>query len=292
MSAQQRRPLPKIQFRVLIIGRANAGKTSILQRVCETTESPIIYGWYSDLLATADLWASVANTGLRMRSFFPITTVTFFMILGDLRSENELEIVQNFVRQKSGEKRLMSRLHAIWYCIPMDNQRPELDLKYFKDICPDKNVPVIGVFTKYDQFVRNIKMELEDHGDPTQLGHLKAAEICFQERYLCHLGDEAKFVQLEKMHKTNGCCKDLIEKTAGALNKDVVTLMLISVQRSNLELSVKLAVESVLTCMEHNEESIVHQCLLPFPYIWVSGSAFLWVFFVFAYPVSFWLSSL
>jgi len=32
-----------IKFRVLIIGRANAGKTSILQRVCDTTESPEIY---------------------------------------------------------------------------------------------------------------------------------------------------------------------------------------------------------------------------------------------------------
>jgi hypothetical protein len=31
------------RFRVLIIGRANAGKTSILQRVCDTTESPEIY---------------------------------------------------------------------------------------------------------------------------------------------------------------------------------------------------------------------------------------------------------
>ena len=35
--------VPKIPFRVLIMGRANAGKTTILQRVCETTESPIIY---------------------------------------------------------------------------------------------------------------------------------------------------------------------------------------------------------------------------------------------------------
>jgi hypothetical protein len=51
---------------------------------------------------------------------------------------------------------LKDRLHAIWfvlldtynckfikflvrYCIPMDNVRPELDLKYFDDICPDKN---------------------------------------------------------------------------------------------------------------------------------------------------------
>ena len=37
------RQLPKIKFRVLIIGRANAGKTSLLQRVCDTTDSPVIY---------------------------------------------------------------------------------------------------------------------------------------------------------------------------------------------------------------------------------------------------------
>ena len=40
---QPPRRLPKIKFRVLIIGRANAGKTSILQRVCDTTESPVVY---------------------------------------------------------------------------------------------------------------------------------------------------------------------------------------------------------------------------------------------------------
>jgi len=32
-----------VKFSVLIIGRANAGKTSILQRVCDTTESPEVY---------------------------------------------------------------------------------------------------------------------------------------------------------------------------------------------------------------------------------------------------------
>ena len=44
MDNQQRpRPIPDINFRVLIIGRANSGKTSILQRVCDTTGSPVIY---------------------------------------------------------------------------------------------------------------------------------------------------------------------------------------------------------------------------------------------------------
>jgi len=35
--------VPDVTFRVLIIGRANAGKTSILQGVCDTTDSPEVY---------------------------------------------------------------------------------------------------------------------------------------------------------------------------------------------------------------------------------------------------------
>ena len=73
-------------------------------------------------------------------------------------SVDELKIVQKFVKHKSREKRLKDRLHAIWfvlscicsrkfprswslfrYCIPMDNDRPLLDLKHFGEICPDNN---------------------------------------------------------------------------------------------------------------------------------------------------------
>jgi GTPase SAR1 family protein len=42
-TVQTPRRIPNLQFRVLVMGRANAGKTSILQRVCDTTESPTIY---------------------------------------------------------------------------------------------------------------------------------------------------------------------------------------------------------------------------------------------------------
>ena len=45
------------------------------------------------------------------------------------------------------------------------------------------------------------------------------------------------------MHQPDGSCKNLIENTAEALKDNVVALMLLAVQRSNLELSVKLAVE-------------------------------------------------
>jgi hypothetical protein len=49
-------------------------------------------------------------------------------------------------------------------------------------------------------------------------------------------------VLLVEMHKPNAQCSGLVEETAGALNNDVVALMLLAVQRSNLELSVKMAV--------------------------------------------------
>ena len=43
MGTKRTRRISDLQFRVLVIERANAGKISILQRVCETTESPKIY---------------------------------------------------------------------------------------------------------------------------------------------------------------------------------------------------------------------------------------------------------
>ncbi|KAJ8593977.1 hypothetical protein M405DRAFT_730489, partial [Rhizopogon salebrosus TDB-379] len=31
------------RFRILVVGRANAGKTTLLQRICNTTEKPKIF---------------------------------------------------------------------------------------------------------------------------------------------------------------------------------------------------------------------------------------------------------
>jgi hypothetical protein len=43
------------------------------------------------------------------------------------------------------------------------------------------------------------------------------------------------------MHMQKSRCNDLIEKTAAALNQDIVALMLLAVQRDNIQLSVKAA---------------------------------------------------
>ena len=217
----------------------------------------------------------------------------------------------------------------------MDNQRPELDLKHLGDICPDKSgafswnadpcgrewlthqfqVPVIVVFTKYDQFLRNVKIHLEDFGKIND-DVSGVAGRQFKEHYLHRLGG-VRFVRLEstfcikfgsrvlmllkEMHKPEmrSGCHALLKETVEVLNGDAVTLMLLAAQRSNLELSVSVAVkrwvsrgiEKGYTLTRHWSASriglnnditrdLIKTCLFAFPQIWASplfyfGSSFL-----------------
>ena len=105
--------------------------------------------------------------------------------------------------------------HIQRFCVPMDGDRPGLDLKLYKDICPDPNgtlsrtimrlefmyhfeVPVIAVFTKYDHFMRNVRMAVLD--DPDEYPDTTVSEVAerrFQEHYLRPLSDDVVFVRLE-----------------------------------------------------------------------------------------------
>ena len=123
--------------------------------------------------------------------------------------------------------------HFLRYCVPMDNQRPQLDLKFYKDICPDENgeslrtfmtvfdtfleVPVIVVFTKHDQFLRNVEMHLFDYPDEyPDSGVSEAAKNQFREHYLHPLGDNIKYVRLESKFgvKYGDCMLMLCERDA------------------------------------------------------------------------------
>ena len=100
----------------------------------------------------------------------------------------------------------------------MDNHRPLLDLKYFNDICADKNgvscfccdsvccfqwsmtVPIIAVFTKYDQFKLNVELKLEDKGkDPLPEVIEEKAKELFQAEYLGMISGQPRYITLESM---------------------------------------------------------------------------------------------
>jgi hypothetical protein len=59
-------------------------------------------------------------------------------------------------------------------------------------------VPVIAVFTKYEQFLLNVKMDVLD--DPDKYLNRSVSEVAkerFQEHYLSPLGEDVRYVQLE-----------------------------------------------------------------------------------------------
>ena len=59
-------------------------------------------------------------------------------------------------------------------------------------------VPVIAVFTKYDQFLRNVTMDVLDYPDRyLDRSVSEVAKELFQEHYLGPLGDDIGYVQLE-----------------------------------------------------------------------------------------------
>ncbi|KAF8264780.1 hypothetical protein EI94DRAFT_1737693 [Lactarius quietus] len=282
MDAEQTRRLPKFRFRVLVVGRANAGKTSILQRVCETTESPTIYREGEEVKLEPSM-----NRGEHKIDdelvFSNCPGYIFHDSMGiESGSIDEVEILKDFIQRKCAEKRLRDKLHAIWYCVPMDGHRPGLDLKYHDKICADPNVPLIVVFTKYDQFLRNVKMDVSDYPDnyPDSDSDVSAevAEKRFQDHYLCPLGNDAKYVRLAKMHVKDSRCDGLVEETAAALNEDTVALMLLAVQRGNIELSVKTSLSRVHRLTGFEVEQVIRACLAPFPYLWASVYKLLWTF--------------
>jgi hypothetical protein len=58
-------------------------------------------------------------------------------------------------------------------------------------------VPVIAVFTKYDQFKRNIRMKLEDESCDLDLDFNAEVEDKFKEHYLDGLNRPPPFIRLE-----------------------------------------------------------------------------------------------
>ena len=119
---------------------------------------------------------------------------------------------------------------------------------------------MIAVFTKYDQFRRDIRIQIQDqHRDPSILD--AEVERVFNKHYLAGLTGPSPLIRLEsedfddhrdmyytklspaEMHKPSQQCNELVEITANALSDIVVSLMLLTIQRyHNLELSINYAI--------------------------------------------------
>ncbi|KAG2366996.1 hypothetical protein BDR07DRAFT_1479542 [Suillus spraguei] len=233
------------RFRILTIGRANAGKTTILRRVCNSRENPVIYDCAGKRCALVD--PAVLDPS-RERGEHDIENELVFP-----SNPGSSSMIHEFIARRSKEAKLKNQLHAIWYCIPMDEASRSFTAgedKFFSQ-CDTGRIPVIILFTKFDAFYDVAYGELKSKGK--SIKDARALAPTHAEESFAN-GPQLKFLKgvrwppkchvcLPNMDKDDADCGPLIERTAGTLDSDVLQQLFVSTQQINLELCMKYAVE-------------------------------------------------
>ncbi|KAI9568658.1 hypothetical protein HD554DRAFT_2204900 [Boletus coccyginus] len=192
-AAAVRKRFPR--FRILVIGRANAGKTTLLQRVCKTTESPIVRDRRGFKVTAGILSYQPTVRGEHdiehEISFESNDQFVFHDSCGfEAGSEDELQKVQSFIEGRARDQRL---------------GRPiTMAEEAFFSKCGTGKVPVIAIFTKFDALHTIAFGELIEQGkgmrEARDMAAKHAEEIFRRNDYYGMLQDKAfpprKFVRI------------------------------------------------------------------------------------------------
>ncbi|KIK13769.1 hypothetical protein PISMIDRAFT_118244 [Pisolithus microcarpus 441] len=248
------------QFRILVMGRANAGKTTILQRVCNTTDNPeITDGKGNKVFIATEVEAKCFQRGHHNIEHELVFSSNPGFVFHDscgfeAGSARQFDEMKNFVVDRAVTTSLKKRIHAIWFCIPMTDYHRTVtaaEQKFFNE-CDTGHVPVIVLLTKTDALHLAAMEELLDSGLDLGGAKQKAAEKEREllERWLAHIKgmlDKCKFppkayVSVQKMQEEGADCMALVQCTTNAVNEEGLQRLLISTQKSSIALCVEYAV--------------------------------------------------
>ncbi|KAJ6455187.1 hypothetical protein C8R45DRAFT_846054 [Mycena sanguinolenta] len=245
-------------FRILVVGRANAGKTTLLKKVCNSVEEPEIFNPAGKKVYYL-LFCHRSKRGEHDIENQLIFKSNRQFIFHDSRgfesgSANEVQTVKDFIAARSAATALSDQLHAIWYCMPTDTTRPLLaaDEQFFNVsailivVFP---VPVIAIFTKFDGLITEAFSDLTEQGQSflnAKNGARERAQAILTSNFIGPLNTTkfrpSDFVRLDDMRREQSDCIDLINKTANALSDDTLKLLFVSVQQNNIDLCIGQAV--------------------------------------------------
>ncbi|KAJ8579762.1 hypothetical protein M405DRAFT_109101 [Rhizopogon salebrosus TDB-379] len=246
-------------FRILVVGRANAGKTTLLQKVCNTTEKPEIFDSKGKKINADVVQGSVNRGNHDIKNELVFRSNPGFVFHDscgfEAGGEDEFKKMKEFVSERASTRQLNERIHVIWYCIPMDEYHRVITVaeeKFFSE-CDTSNVPVIAVLTKFDALSAVALGELRKkltRKEALERMPNRVEEIFANANIwgrLCETTYPPKnYIRLAKMNEAGTDCRPLLECTTDALSKEALQILLISTQRTNLELCITFAVKKVL----------------------------------------------
>ncbi|KAH9051038.1 hypothetical protein EDB87DRAFT_1818256 [Lactarius vividus] len=160
-------------FRILVIGRANAGKTTLLKRICNTTNEPCIYDEKSNSLLEPTLGRGIHDID-RPFAFSSNPQFIFHDSPGfETGDESQLKKVQSFIEKRARSMEVDDQLHAIWspslpcfvalpyfrhrFCFKPDEARFLLDfeIRFFNEQRTG-HILVIAIFAKFDDLINQV----------------------------------------------------------------------------------------------------------------------------------------
>ncbi|KIN93615.1 hypothetical protein M404DRAFT_170806, partial [Pisolithus tinctorius Marx 270] len=247
------------RFRILVIGRANAGKTTILQRLCNTMDQPEISDGEGRKVCCVKPAIDCIQRGYHEIEdelvFGSNPRFVFHDSCGfEYGSEEQFQKMKEFVMDRASTPDLNKRIHAIWFCIPLtDSHRMVMTAeRRFFDECYTGHVPVIVLLTKADTLELDVierLEELENTGLTSDEVMERTAEVEREmlNRHLSRVREMLGALRfppcvIAGMQDENADCTGLLTCTANALSEDGLQKLLISTQQSNLALCIEFAV--------------------------------------------------
>ncbi|KAI6139585.1 GTP-binding protein [Pisolithus tinctorius] len=246
------------RFRILVMGRANAGKTTIIQRVCDSTDKPEVFDSKGNKIDGTIVQGTLARGYHRIEHELIFRSNPGFVFHDSCGFEagaaEEFDQMKDFVVDRAATPRVNERIHVIWFCIPMTESCRTVtaaEQKFFNE-CDTGHVPVIVLLTKVDTLNLDAIEELEDEGWEIggAQGRIAEKERELLEKWLAHIKHElgkCKFppkgyLSLQKMDQKSADCSTLMHWTANVLNEEDLQRLLISTQQSSIALCVQYAV--------------------------------------------------
>ncbi|KIK19945.1 hypothetical protein PISMIDRAFT_106606, partial [Pisolithus microcarpus 441] len=251
------------RFRILVMGRANAGKTTILQRVCNTTDQPEIFNGKGEKVCMLCCFLETKSTfSYIQRGYHNIEDELVFksnpgFVFHDscgfeAGSEEQFDMMKKFVMDRAKSTKLDERIHAIWFCIPLNESHRMImaaETKFF-DNCDTGHVPVIVLATKADTLELDAFEQLEDQGLSVDDAVVEKLQKEMTENNVEKLKDwlgktvfpPHGYLSLTGMQNEGADCTPLLTCTTHTLDEEGLQQLLISTQQSNLELCMEYAI--------------------------------------------------
>ncbi|KAG9036447.1 hypothetical protein FRB95_008745 [Tulasnella sp. JGI-2019a] len=271
---------PDSRIRILIMGTAGVGKTTILQKICSETDTPIVRNPEGEVISSPDSLVPTTARGLHdinLEITYPSRPGFVFHDSRGIEcgSANELNEMREFLIQRA--KNATNAIHVIWYCISANSDRPLVpaERQFFeRDM---GKVPVVVIFTKLDGLETRAYNHLKAEGLTRKAafqGRKARANEMLQEHFVKRIMELAHppmgFVSFKGLHKPGQHCAELTRKTVEALkhNQDLQARFVLA---SRYDLKARLmALGGWIRKQEMSmtDEALTRGVLLYFPHVW------------------------